>query len=304
MSNLNLVKELREKTLAGMSDCRSALEEAGWDMDKAVDLIKARGLNIAAKNENKVAAEGLVKIIDYVYDTGFSGASMVEVNCQTDFVANSLDFNKFADYVVNAFTNDVVDNKVFDVSSVSDRKNQLMALTKENINVRRWWAEETATLRAKVFNYTHSNNKIGVLLTLLAPSVELTSSEEFKSLGNDICLQIAAMSPLAVDREHLDPNEVKRQESIFKVQLTEAKKPKASWDKILVGKFNKWYSEVCLMEQESIIVPKTSVGQLIKNTSAKLGGEISIVNFVRCQVGEGIEVEKKDFADEVNALLK
>jgi len=301
MSNLNLVKELREKTLAGMSDCRSALEEAGWDMEKAVDLIKARGLNIAAKNENKVAAEGIVSTFT---DPDGKLGSMVEVNCQTDFVAKSADFIDFAEFVNKKLFSCIEQNKTFELSSIDDVRKSLAATTKENIVVRRWWAEQVANPLTKVFVYTHSNLKIGVLLTLLAPSKEALTSKEFNALGNDITLQIAAMSPIAVDKDRLDPYEVERQRSIFKVQLSEANKPEASWDKILVGKFNKWYSEVCLMEQESIIVSKTSVGQLIKNASAKLGGEISIVNFVRCQVGEGIEVEKKDFADEVNALLK
>jgi len=300
MSNLNLVKELRELTLAGMSDCRSALEESSWDMAKAVDLIKARGLSIASKNECKVAAEGVVHILDFTNRL----VSMVEVNCQTDFVAKSLEFYNFAGSVNAQILKDVIKNNAFNVESVADSRKGLAATTKENIVVRRWWIEDAQHPLAKVFTYTHSNNKIGVLLTLLAPSKEARDSDVFNTLGNDLTLQIAAMSPASVDRDHLDPSEVVRQKSIFEVQLTEAKKPEAAWDKILVGKFNKWYSEVCLLEQESIIVPKTSIGQLIKNAGVKLGGDVAIVGFKRCQVGEGIEVEKKDFADEVNALLK
>jgi elongation factor Ts len=298
MSNLSLVKELRELTLAGMGDCRAALEESGWDMPKAIDLIKARGLNIAAKNEGKVAAEGVVVTLD----TSNGLASMVEVNCQTDFVAKSKDFMDFAGNVNQQILLSVIKNKPFKVESVDGDRKSLAATTKENIVVRRWWVEQASHPLAKVFVYTHSNNKIGVILTLLAPSESAWHTDEFDALGNDLTLQIAAMSPSAVDKDHLDPAEVARQKAIFEVQLTEAKKPQASWEKILAGKFNKWHSEVCLLEQESIIVPKTSVGQLVKNAGVKLGGEITVVGFTRCQVGEGIEVEKIDFAAEVNQL--
>lgn len=301
MSNLNLVKELRELTLAGMSDCRSALEEAGWDMDKAVDLIKARGLNIASKNESKAAAEGKVMITSSK-DNRLS--SMIEVNCQTDFTANSKEFIEFIDLASIELHSCASDNFPFTGGSetVESERKLLMATTKENIVVRRWWIEQAVNPLTKVFGYMHSNLKIGVLVTLLAPSEEAYNSDAFYALGDDLAMQIAAMSPLAIDRDRIDPVEVERQRAIFKVQITEAKKPQTSWDKILDGKFNKWYSEVCLLDQESITVPKTSIGQLVKNAGVKLGGEISVVNFVRCQVGEGIEVEKKDFADEVNQL--
>ncbi len=303
MSNLNLIKELRALTLAGMGDCRSALEESNWDMEKAVDLIKARGKNIASKNESKVATEGVVRIKEFSKPSGFSGASMVEVNCQTDFVANSPDFLSFVEFTSNALTDAAMQDQAFDVSSVGNERQELMSLTKEKIDVRRWWIEESSNPLVKVFNYTHSNNKIGVMLTLLAPSKEALTNDVFSSLGNDLCLQIAAMSPLAIDRDSVDPAEVDRQKEIFKVQLTESNKPAASWSKILEGKFNKWYSEVVLTEQESIVAPKTTIGQIIKLIESKLGGNIKVVNFIRCQVGEGLSVDKKDFADEVSQLV-
>lgn len=301
MSHLDLVKELRELTLAGMGDCRKALEEAGWDLQKAVDIIKAKGQNIVSTHTNKVAAEGRVRIITSA-DSRL--ASMIEVNCQTDFTAKSKEFDAFVELAsleLHACADENIPFSGLGEGIESDRK-ALMAATKENIVVRRWWVEQAAASEVKIFTYVHSNEQIGVLLTLQAPSIEASLSPEFEALGQDLVLQIAAMSPLAVDSDHLDPNEVARQKSIFETQLLEAKKPQASWEKIMAGKFSKWHSEVCLMDQESIILPKTSIKQVIKNVSTKLGGEVVVVGFTRCQVGEGIEVKKEDFAKEVSAL--
>jgi len=300
MNNTELLKELRALTQAGMKDCREALEEAGWDLQKAVDIVKVKGLNIVSGREGKVASEGRVAIASLVNS---AASAMIEVNCQTDFVANSKDFKDFVDYTSGLMLGFYLQGRVFQASDVEPDRKQLVATIKENIVIRRWWVEEAISPMAKVFNYTHSNNKIGVVLTLLAPSESVANDPLFAELGNDLVMQIAAMNPSAVSVDRLDADLVSRQKTIFETQLTELRKPQAAWPKILEGKFNKWYTDVCLLNQESVLVPKTPVQQVIKNVGNKLGGEIQVVNFIRCQVGEGIEDIKSNLASEVAKMM-
>jgi len=302
MSNTELIKELRALTQAGMKDCKDALEEAGWDLQKAVDIVKVKGLNVVSGRAGKIAADGLVGI----YNTNNATAVqiMAEVNCQTDFVANSPDFKSFVDQTVDKIAEEFKAARPFDVASVEDARKAVVATTKENVVVRRWWVEESMDpAKVRVFPYLHSNRKIGVLLTLMAPSHEASMDPAFEELGSDLAMQVAAMSPLAVSVERLSPEDVERQKTIFETQLAELNKPQAARPKILQGKFGKWHTEVCLLNQESIVVPKTTVEQVIKNVGTKLGGEITVVNFIRCQVGEGIETKKDNLADEVAKMM-
>lgn len=292
MSKLELIKQLRTITQAGMKDCSDAIAESNGDLEKAIDIIKTKGLNITSGREGRVASEGMLAI-----KASDALATMVEVNCQTDFTARSEGFSKFAETVSNnLYASAAVSTEPFNSASVAleTARNQVVSTTKENVVVRRWWIEEGVSTLSKIFFYTHSNSQIGVLLTLLAPSLEARNSKEFNDLGNDLVLQIAAMKPLAISVDRLDPQEVERQRAIFIAQLTEAKKPQAAWEKIITGKFNKWHTDVCLLDQESVITPKTSITQTIQAVSTKLGGTVEVVNFIRAQVGEGIEVAPKE----------
>lgn len=299
MSNTDLIRELRNLTAAGMKDCKDALEEAGWDLQKAVDIVKVKGLNIVSGRAGKIAADGLVDIVSFAP----SRVSMVEINCQTDFVANSQDFRAFVYNVGIRLAACAEEGTPFSVDMVEEKRQATVATTKENIVVRRWWMEEAQDPKVRVFSYLHSNRKIGVLITMLAPSAEASDSPEFKSLGEDLAMQICAMNPLAVSPERISPEETERQKSIFETQLKEENKPEKMWPKIMEGKFRKWATEVCLLEQESVVVPKTTVKQVIKNVGTKLGGEIQVINFVRCQVGEGIEKKTDDLAAEVAKMI-
>lgn len=300
MTNTELIRELRALTQAGMKDCKEALEEAAWDLQKAADIVKVKGLNIVSGREGKAAAEGMVTVSD---GGPRASAAMVEVNCQTDFVANNSEFIHFVNTTADTIAKDVSEGRTFTTNDVEAARQTLVATTKENIVVRRWWVEEALDPKARVFTYVHSNNKIGVLLTLLASSEQMANDSAFKDLGNDLVMQIAAMNPVAISVDRLDPVTLDRQKSIFETQLTELKKPQAAWPKILEGKFNKWYGDVCLLNQESVLIPKTTIQQVIKNVGAKLEGEIQVVNFVRCQVGEGLDFEKTNFAEEVSKLV-
>lgn len=300
MSNTELIKELRSLTQAGMKDCKDALDEAGWDLQKAVDIVKAKGLNVVSGRQGKVASEGAVMVSG---GGPREAAALVEVNCQTDFVANSPDFVAFTGKVADTFYNKTMAGDSFSAEDVEADRVTLVSTTKENVVVRRWWLEQAFSSHARVFTYVHSNRKIGVLLTLLAPSEEAAKSQEFTDLGNDLAMQVAAMSPLAIAPDKLELSAVDRQKNIFETQLLELGKPQAAWPKILDGKFNKWYTEVCLLNQESVVVPKSSVAKVIESVGAKLGGEIKVVNFVRAQVGEGIEKSKEQLGEEVAKLV-
>ena len=292
--------QLRQITAAPLSVCKLSLQEANGDLDKAIDLIKVKGLNMANSHSGRISAEGRVSI--WVDDQSTLGV-MCECNSNTDFTTNSKEFIDFSNVVLLALRSAAVMDMPFDVSSVEPARKELVATTKENIVVRRWWIEESGDAdRVLVFPYLHTNNKVGVLLTLQAPSLEASQDPAFHELGSDLAMQVAAMNPVAVSPEKLGEDVLARQKKIFEDQLIEMKKPQAAWPKIMEGKLNKWYSEVCLLNQESIVVSKTSVGQVIKNISTKLGGDIEVLNFVRCQVGEGIEVKQNDFAQEVEKL--
>lgn len=300
MSNTELIKELRSLTQAGMKDCKDALEESGWDLQKAVDIVKAKGLNVVSGRQGKVASEGAVMVSD---GGPRYAAALVEVNCQTDFVANSPNFISFVGRVADTVHSKTLAGDTFTVSDVEEDRAALVSVTKENIVVRRWWVEQSMDSKARVFTYIHSNRKIGVLLTLLAPSEEAAASQEFTDLGNDLAMQVAAMNPVAVSSDRLEAEVVERQKNIFETQLLELNKPQAAWPKILEGKFNKWYTEVTLLNQESVVTPKVSVAKVIESVGSKLGGEITVVNFIRAQVGEGIEKSKEQLDEEVSKLL-
>lgn len=298
-NELSLIKQLRELTQAGMKDCKDSLTEAIWDLQKAVDLVKKKGLNVVSGREGKVAAEGIIAIVGAEFNARSS--SMIEINCQTDFVSNNDAFKAFA---VKAAMHLAKQNHndglgTFDPNDLEEDRKALVSTTKENVIIRRWHVENTNS-NTRVFSYIHSNKKIGVLLTLF--SLGKISEDEVTELGNDLTMQVAAMNPIAVKSNRLPEAVVTRQLAIFEEQLKELNKPQAAWSKIIDGKSRKWHTEVCLLDQESITVPKSSVRQVIKNISDKLGCEITVLNFVRFEVGEGIEVSKSNLADEVSQM--
>lgn len=299
MNNSELIRELRALTSAGMKDCRDALEESAWDLQKAVDIVKIKGLNIADGRTGRVASEGKVGIL---YVAPAMVACMAEVNCQTDFVANSDDFKQFAAITLTKLGEE---GKAFSADMVEDARKELVSKTKENVVVRRWQTIRPSDFSplTRIFGYQHSNAKIGVLIVMQASNEAVANSPELKALGEDLAMQICAMNPLAVSPESVSQEEKDRQKVIFETQLKEENKPEKMWSKILEGKFRKWNSEVCLLEQESVVIPKTTVKQVVKNVGTKLGGEIQVVSFVRYQAGEGIEKKQDNLAEEVAKMM-
>jgi|688.fasta_scaffold631314_1 elongation factor Ts len=262
-----LVKKLREVTKAGMQDCVNALKESQNDFDKAVDIIKIKGLNITS--DNKVAAEGLVFIkVDKTKSTLF------EFSCQTDFVANSEEFKAFATKAMDLF-----DTESFQ-QDLDLLQQDIKFKTKESCSLKRF---KSFDLKDNfVTGYVHNNNKIGVL-------VKSTNSVENME---DIAMQIAAMNPLAFSREDLSEEVINKQKNIFIEQAKFLNKPQAALDKIVEGKLNKWFAEVCLVDQKLL-----TNGLLIKNLVKD-----SKLEFVRFEVGEGL-VNKTNYLEDISKLL-
>jgi elongation factor Ts len=305
MSNTDMIKELRAITAAGMKDCKDALVEADWDLQKAIDLVKTKGLNVVSCREGKVAAEGRIAC---TYWHTEQCVVMVEVNCQTDFVAGSPEFADFVQDVNSCICVQHDKTVPFDpkMEHIEAMRQELVSKTKENIVIRRWWIEEVFDDTATVVAYQHPNSdsaKIAGVLSLKASTKDVVESGDLAKFGVDLAMQVVAMNPIAVSPDRLPAEVVERQRAIFEAQLVELNKPQASWAKILEGKMNKWYSEVCLLNQESISLPKHTVAQLVKNKSTELNTEIEVINFIRCQVGEGLETKKENLADEVAKMM-
>jgi len=304
INKTELIKQLRSITQAPMNACKDALTEAEWDLEKATDIVKVKGLQQTSRSEGKVAAEGRVVIRGHHASNG-KEATLIEINSQTDFVANSPDFIDFTDVVGTAisntdllsFTGDFSSLKTYKNSTVEEQRKELMALTKENIVIRRWFRLEVAGDNRTIRTYLHSNNKLGVAVSFETLSDDTIVSPEFNEFADNVAMQIAAMNPMVVSLYNLSDDDLNRQKSIFEQQLIEAGKPAESWPKIIAGKMNKWFSEACLLDQESVNTPKTTVGALAN----KLG--VKILEFIRVQVGDGIEVAQANLTNDVADLI-
>lgn len=302
MSKTDVIRDLRALTQAGLKDCKDALDECGWDLNDAVDLIKKKGQNVVSGN--KIAAEGIVRTI---HSGNSKMVAMVEVNCVTDFVARMPEMKELANKcLLSLYAYVLAGSTTWDIpSGIEAERKELISKTKENIEVRRWWVEQFTGEHGRVFHYVHPSDdegKIGVLLSLAASSEEVANSDQFQELGEQLAMQVAAMRPLAVEPSKLDPDAVARQSAIFNAQIEEMNKPEAAKTRIMEGKMNKWYKEVCLLNQESVVHSKTSVSKVVDSVAKGLKGSVEVVNFVRCEVGEGLETQSEDFVDEVSKM--
>jgi elongation factor Ts len=299
-----LVKELRERTQAGMADCKSALVEAAGDMEKAVEVILKRGLAKSAKRAGAIAAEGEVRAM--VSPDQKSGV-LVEVNIQTDFAARN---EKFKDFVANVAKVAHAANEGDDLEkhkypgtqkTVGDVLGELVAAIGEKVTVRRFAKLDVQSPAGAIHAYVHLGGKIGVIVEFATSTPEVATNPEFVKFADETAMQIAAMNPSFVARTDIPKASVDKQREIFTAQLKEDPKPKpeAAWPKILDGKVAKWYTEVCLLEQESVIVPGSTVDKVRTETAKLAGGDVTVKRFVRYDRGEGIERAKDDFAAEV-----
>jgi elongation factor Ts len=302
--SMQQVKELRDRTQAGLNDCKGALTESGGDIEKAVEIILKKGLAKSAKRAGAVAAEGVVATA--VTPDGKRGV-IVEVNIQTDFAARNVDFLEFAKQVTTAALSakpgsDLGAEKYpGGNATVEETRAALVGKLGENITVRRW---ESLSVDGpgKVQSYVHMGGKIGVLLAVRAGSDAIAKSPAFDKLADDSAMQIAAMAPLYLASTEIPADAKAKQGEIFKGQLAEDPKapPAASHPKIIEGKLAKWAKEICLLEQASVLEGDKSVDQVRANVAKELGGDVVLSRFVRFERGEGIEKPAgDDFAAEV-----
>jgi elongation factor Ts len=297
----SMVKELRERTQAGMSDCKSALVEASGDMEQAVELILKKGLAKSAKRAGAAATEGEVRA---KVDASGKYGVIVEINSQTDFVARNDDFQAFVAGVVEvaekASSGEDLGGKAYGATgkTVEEFRQALSGTIGENIQVRRWdrFDLQGAGL---VTSYVHLGGKIGVLLEIGTETPAVAQHAAVKEFAENLTLQIAAMSPLFVEKSQVPADSVAKQAEIFQGQLKEEGKPEAAWPKIIEGKKAKWFTEVCLVDQESVITPGSSIDKLRAEVAKAAGGMVTIRRFVRFERGEGLAKKSDDFAAEV-----
>ena len=296
-----LVKELREKSGAGMMDCKKALTENDGDMEAAIDWLRTKGLAAAAKKSGRVAAEGLVAVAT----SGTSGA-VIELNSETDFVARNPDFQSFAGSIAGAALDQCGD---FDATaaaplvggkSVRDSVTEMVGTIGENLTLRR--AAGVSVGSGVVASYVHSAaapnmGKIGVLVGLESGGDEAKLGE----FGKQLAMHIAAANPQWVSQDEVDQAAVEREREVLAEQARESGKPEEIVQKMVDGRMRKYFEEVCLLEQTFVIDGETKVSKAVEAAGSDAGSDIKVAGFVRFQIGEGIEKEEADFAAEVAA---
>lgn len=291
-----MVKDLREKTGVGMLECKKALEENGGDLEKAILWLRERGLSRAAKKADRVASEGIVKVaVSPDNKTGI----VIELNCETDFASKNAEFQGFADKIADA----ALKAKVRDVDSlnalklggetVDDALKGLIAKVGENMRIRR--VGLLTANKGTVAGYTHMGGKIGSLVLL-----EGAEGGDILELGKDLAMHAAAAGPRYLKSDEVDPAEIETEKDLARKKLLEEKKPENMIEKILGGQINKFYKEVCFVEQSFVKDPNLTISQLVKEKGK--GAQLS--GFHLFKLGEGIDKKKENFADEVAAALR
>ena len=285
-----LVKELRERTGAGMMDCKKALTAVEGDMDKAIDFLREKGLAAAAKKAGRIAAEG---VVGYALSEDGKVGCIVEINCETDFVAKTDGFKE----LVAKVANHIIATKPADVAALlaSDIEGQTVealvtasvAKIGEKISVRRFALYEAP--EGLVAAYIHGGGKIGVLVEMKGGSAEL---------GKDIAMQVAAANPSYLERSQVPAAELEHEKEVLSEQARNEGKPEKIIEKMVLGRINKYYKEVCLVDQEFVKDPDQTIAKLLKANGAE------VLAFARFQLGEGIEKKQEDFAAEVMSQIK
>ncbi len=296
------VQALREKTGCGMMDCKKALVECDGNMDAAVDYLREKGLASQAKKSGRIAAEGTVAAI---VKNGVG--ALVELNSETDFVANGDGFKALANEIAEivADTNpadmDALLATAKDGQTVEEKVQELFLAIRENIKVRRFVRYE-----GKVVSYVHGGGKIGVLVNF--DTDVAADNAELVACGKNVAMQIAAMNPAFLDEASVPADVIEKEKAIMVAQMKEdpkmANKPEAVLGKIVEGKMGKYYKENCLIEQQYVIDGDLTVGKYVESVAKAIGAPVKIASYVRFEKGEGIEKRVDDFAAEVAAMAK
>lgn len=293
------VKELREMTGCGMMDCKKALTETNGDKEKAIDILREKGMAKAVKKAGRIASEGIVK--DYV--DGNVGV-VVEVNAETDFVAKNDQFIQFVDDVAKT----IAEGNPADVEALKDMQiaggsqtvgealTEKIAKIGENMNIRRFVRYD-----GTVASYIHGGGRIGVLVKF---DTDCGDKEGFGEFAKNIAMQVAAAGAEYLDRDAVPAERVEHEKEILAAQAKNEGKPEAIIEKMINGRINKFFKEVCLVDQEYIKDGDLSVTKYVQQTAKELGGSIKIVEYTRFEKGEGLEKKSEDFAAEVASMIK
>ena len=301
----SLVKELREKTGAGMMDCKKALVETGGNVEEAVDFLRKNGLAAAAKKSGRVASEGLIGVA-----TKDGAGSVVEINAETDFVARNDDFQAFVSAVADIMLDhgdnfEAVTNAAFPGTerTVGEQLTHNIATIGENMSMRR--GQSLNVDKGCVVSYVHNAlaaglGKIGVLVALESKG----DHAALEQLGRQIAMHVAAARPEALSVESIAPEALERERSVLVDQAKASGKPDNIIEKMVEGRLRKYYEEVALMEQVFVIDNETKIAKVVENAAKEIGVPVALTGFVRYYLGEGIEKSEADFAAEVAATLK
>jgi elongation factor Ts len=300
-----MVKELREKTGIGMMECKKALAQTDGDLEKAIDVLRERGLQIADKKASRVAADGLVSTYQE------NGVTVIlEVNSESDFVASNDLFVSF----VNGVAKTIVEERPKDVDAllackyagdgegtVNDVLKERIAVIKENIKIRRFEIIEGA-----VVTYVHAGGTVAAAVKFDADA-DTAAKDEFKEMGKNVAMQVVSMSPSYLDPDSVPADVLAHEKEVLKAEMDNdpkfANKPDAVKEKILPGKLNKFYDENCLVKQAYIKDDKITVAQYVESVAKSLGANFKVTGFVRYAKGEGIEKRNDNLADEVKAMI-
>lgn len=297
----SMVADLRAKTGAGMMDCKKALDETAGDLEQAIDLLRKKGLAAAAKKAGRVAAEGLVAVAGQG-----TCCTVVEINSETDFVAKNEAFQGF----VNGVAQVALDNSPADLDAllalpfpgtgrtVAEEQTHQIATIGENIGVRRF--ARLSVPAGTVASYVHGAGKIGVLVGLATAKAD----EQVSALARQLAMHVAAANPQYLERGQVPADVLEREKEIYRVKARESGKPENIIEKIIEGQVNKFYGEICLLEQAYVIDPDQKVGKVVEGLGKSLGAPVTLTGFVRYQLGEGIEKKEDNFAAEVAAMTK
>lgn len=282
----SMVKDLREKSGAGMMDCKKALTESGGDFDKAMALLRERGEAIAVKRGGRAAKEGLIAAA--ISPDGKQGA-IVELNCESDFVARNDDFkalaDKIAQHAVSVPEGTELASTQLDGQAVEDVVKGAIGKIGENIVLSR--SGKLDSRNGIIVSYIHPPGKIGVLVEFAADGADLAGKADFQQMARGIAMHVAAANPACVSREQVDPAALEAEKDIFRKQAQNEGKPEAIIEKIMTGRINKYYGEVCLLEQPYVQDPDTKVEAVVKEAGKAQGTDVELTRFIRFQLGEG-----------------
>jgi elongation factor Ts len=290
----------RERTGVGMMDCKKALESAGGDMDKAVEVLREKGLAAAAKKADRIASEGIV----YAYvDEALKAGVVVEVNSETDFVASNSDFQAFVKLVAET----ILKQAPADVEAlaaltaeggktVAELLQEKVLTIGENIKIRRF-----ERLEGDLITYVHGGGRIGVIVKF---DTDVASKPGFKEYGKDIAMQIAAMNPQYLDRDCVPQDVVEEEKKVLTVQAMNEGKPQNIAEKMVLGRIGKFFKDICLVDQEFVKNAELTVSKYTEQTAKELGGSIKITKYVRFEKGEGLAKRENNLAAEIASMVK